>query len=83
MQLREKVLVRNISTFPRIILAAEEHLAEGRFVPAEGTLNSEKSLIHGTGTRRLTISKRRNLEPRQHLMSNGSSMMMMMITMIL
>jgi hypothetical protein len=42
MQLRETVLDQNMSTFPRIILAAEEHLAEGRFVPAEGTLNNEK-----------------------------------------
>jgi hypothetical protein len=47
-------------------LAAEAHLAEGQFLLEEQTLNTEKSLIYRTGTRRPTVSKTegKNLDPR-------------------
>jgi hypothetical protein len=51
---------------PQTTLAAEAHLAEGKFLLEEQTLNIEKSLIYRTGTRRTTVSKTegQNLDPR-------------------
>jgi hypothetical protein len=55
-----------MSTSLQTTFAAEAHLAEGQFLLEEHALNTEKSLIYRTGTRRQTVSKieEQNLDPR-------------------
>jgi hypothetical protein len=47
-------------------LEAEAHISEGQLLLERQTLNKEKSLIKGEGTRRPTVPMREchNLEPR-------------------
>jgi predicted N-acetyltransferase YhbS len=42
-----------MATSLQTTLAAEAHVAEGQFLLEEQTLNTEKSLIYRTGTRRI------------------------------
>jgi hypothetical protein len=47
----------NTSVYLQTTLAAKVHLADGRFLLEQQTLNIEKPLIYRGGTRRPTVSK--------------------------
>jgi hypothetical protein len=53
-------LAPNSSAFLQALLAAETHLNEGQFLLEEQVLNKAKSLIYCAGTRKSTISKRKD-----------------------
>jgi hypothetical protein len=55
-----------MSASPQRAVAAELHMAEGRLLLEDQTLNEAKSQIYRAGTRRPTIYKGegQNLEPR-------------------
>jgi hypothetical protein len=53
-------IINTLSAFLQIAVAANTHLAEGKFLLQEQRLNLERSLIYGVGSRSLTVSESEN-----------------------